>query len=55
MAADITIDATSITTNNEKRDAHLRSPNFFDVATYPTITFKSKRVRERNRRRRSSS
>jgi polyisoprenoid-binding protein YceI len=46
VAADITIDATSITTNNEKRDAHLKSPDFFDVATYPTITFKSKRVQK---------
>jgi polyisoprenoid-binding protein YceI len=46
VTADITIDATSITTNNEKRDAHLKSPDFFDVATYPTITFKSKRVQK---------
>jgi polyisoprenoid-binding protein YceI len=44
VAADVTIDTTTITTNNEKRDAHLKSPDFFDVATFPTITFKSKRV-----------
>jgi polyisoprenoid-binding protein YceI len=46
VAADITIDTTTITTANEKRDAHLKSPDFFDVATYPTITFKSKRVQK---------
>jgi polyisoprenoid-binding protein YceI len=39
-----TIDAKSIDTRIEKRDAHLRSPDFFDVAKYPTITFKSTRV-----------
>lgn len=38
------IDATTITTDNEKRDAHLKSPDFFDAAGFPTITFKSKRV-----------
>ena len=41
---DITIDATTIDTREPKRDAHLRSPDFFDVAKFPTLTFKSKRV-----------
>ena len=43
-AADITIDTASINTRVAKRDEHLRSPDFLDVAKYPAITFKSKRV-----------
>jgi len=42
--ADITIDTASISTRLAKRDEHLRSPDFLDVAKYPAITFKSKRV-----------
>jgi len=41
---DATIDATSIDTRVERRDNDLRSPNFFDVAKYPILTFKSKRT-----------
>jgi len=44
IKADVTIQAGSITTRNEKRDAHLKSPDFFDVAAHPTIAFKSKKV-----------
>lgn len=39
-----TIQAKSIDTGVERRDNDLRSPNFFDVAKFPTITFQSKRV-----------
>jgi polyisoprenoid-binding protein YceI len=41
-----TIDAASIDTKNEKRDADLRSEHFFEVTKYPTITFKSKSVKQ---------
>jgi polyisoprenoid-binding protein YceI len=44
IKVDATIDATTISTNNEKRDAHLKSPDFFDVAKFPTLTFKSTKV-----------
>ncbi len=37
----LTIKATSIDTRNEDRDAHLRSNDFFDMDTYPEITFVS--------------
>ena len=39
-----TIDAASINTRVEKRDAHLKSPDFFDVAKYPTMIFASKKI-----------
>jgi len=41
-----TIDVASIETKNDKRDEDLRSPDFFEVAKYPTITFKSKSVKK---------
>ena len=44
IKVDATIDAASIETRNENRDNDLRSDHFFDVAKYPTITFKSKKV-----------
>jgi len=43
-AIEASIDAASIDTANEKRDGHLKSPDFFDVAKFPTITFKSKTI-----------
>src|SRR5262249_20521453 len=39
------IKATSVDTNNKKRDDHLRSPDFFNVKQYPNITFKSTAVK----------
>ena len=38
------IDAASVDTRVEMRDNDLRSPNFFEVQKYPTITFKSKKI-----------
>ena len=44
IKADITIDPASITTRNDYRDKDLKSDHFFDVAKYPTVTFKSKKA-----------
>jgi polyisoprenoid-binding protein YceI len=41
---EVSIDTASINTNVQKRDEHLRSADFFDVAKYPTMTFVSKKV-----------
>lgn len=38
-----TVDVSSINTNVQKRDEHLKSPDFFDVAKFPTMTFVSKK------------
>jgi len=39
-----TIDAASIDTDNDRRDNHLRSPDFFAADSYPTLTFQSTKV-----------
>lgn len=41
---DVTLDVATITTYNEKRDSHLKSPDFFDAAKFPQIKFVSKKV-----------
>ena len=41
---ELTIQAASMDTANENRDNDLRSPNYFDVAKFPTITFKSAKI-----------
>jgi polyisoprenoid-binding protein YceI len=40
----VTIQTASVDSDDEKRDNHLRSADFFDVAKYPEITFTSKKV-----------
>ncbi|MGA7901693.1 MAG: YceI family protein [Terrimicrobiaceae bacterium] len=41
---DITIPVESVDTKNEKRDQHLKSPDFFNAKQFPVMTFKSKKV-----------
>jgi polyisoprenoid-binding protein YceI len=43
-SVEVTIKTASIDTKDEKRDDHLRNPDFFDTETYPEITFKSKAI-----------
>jgi polyisoprenoid-binding protein YceI len=38
------IDVASVSTRDEKRDTHLKGADFFDVAKFPTLTFKSTKV-----------
>lgn len=42
--ANLTIEVSSLDTRNERRDNHLKSPDFFDLQKFPTITFVSKKV-----------
>ena len=44
-SVEASIDVSSIVTRDEQRDGHLKSADFFDVEKYPTITFKSTKVR----------
>ena len=45
---EVQIDAASIDTGDDKRDTHLRSPDFLNVEQYPYITFKSTKVEQRD-------
>src|SRR5438128_11788976 len=43
-SVEATIDAQTLITNDQRRDAHLKSPDFLNVEQFPTITFKSTRI-----------
>jgi polyisoprenoid-binding protein YceI len=46
-SADITVQVASIDTREPQRDAHLKSADFFDAETHPTLTFRSTALRNR--------
>jgi len=45
-AIEATINAASVNTNHDKRDTHLRNPDFLDVKQYPTMTYKMKSAKQ---------
>jgi polyisoprenoid-binding protein YceI len=46
---EVTVSVASVDTHVQKRDDHLRSPEFFDAAKFPTMTYKSTKVRKRGK------
>jgi polyisoprenoid-binding protein YceI len=43
-SVEATVDASTLSTRDNQRDGHLKSPDFLDVEHFPTITFKSTRI-----------
>jgi len=48
-SVNVVIKATSVDTGIERRDAHLRNADFFDVEKFPEITFKSERIEKKGK------
>lgn len=48
-SVEFTVEANSINTDNEKRDAHLRGKDFFEVEKFRTLSFKSKKIQPRGK------
>lgn len=46
---DVTVDVATVDTRDAKRDAHLKSPDFFDVEKFPTMTFKSTKIAKKGK------
>jgi polyisoprenoid-binding protein YceI len=46
LQVDFTVDVTSITTDNEMRDNHLKSDDFFNAGKFPKMTFKSRSIKK---------
>lgn len=44
VGADATVQATTVNTSDKKRDDHLRNEDFFNVAKFPSVTFKATKV-----------
>ena len=44
---DVSIDVSTVNTQDEKRDGHLKSPDFFDVEKFPAMTFKSTHIEKK--------
>ncbi|HEU4478477.1 MAG TPA: YceI family protein [Pyrinomonadaceae bacterium] len=49
QVSEVVIKTASVDTNNERRDTHLRSADFFDAEKYPEMTFKSRRISRQGR------
>ena len=45
-SVEVVLQVASISTSNDQRDTHLKSPDFFDAAKFPVITFKSTAIRQ---------
>jgi polyisoprenoid-binding protein YceI len=43
-SVEVTVPVEAVDTRNEKRDQHLKSPDFFNAAQFPTISFKSNKI-----------